>query len=235
MNPRREIIRLDQLEKTYYLETLAVPVLRGIDLSILEGEFIGIMGSSGSGKTTMLNILGLLDVPTSGKYYLDGKEVEHCSDNHLADLRNSKIGYIFQNFNLSPHLTVEQNIEVPMVYAETPRSVRRKRAIELAERVGLGHRLGHRPTELSGGECQRIAIARALANKPAYLLADEPTGNLDEKTGEEIMALFHELHQEQSTIVMVTHNPELEDVFDRVIRLRDGRVVSSEEGKDKRV
>jgi len=228
VSDRREIIRLEKLEKTYHLESLAVPVLRGIDLSILQSELVGIMGVSGSGKTTILNILGLLDVPTGGKYYLDGEEVEHHSDDYLAELRNQKIGYIFQSFNLSPHLTVEQNIEVPMVYAETPRKIRKQRAVELAERVRLGHRLRHRPTELSGGECQRIAIARALANRPAYLLADEPTGNLDEKTSAEIMELFHDLHCEHKvTIVMVTHNPELEHEFDRIIRLRDGRVVSS--------
>ena len=228
MGAQREIIRLDKLEKTYFKKTLAVPVLKGIDLSILEGEFVGIMGTSGSGKTTMLNILGLLDVPTGGVYYLDGEEVEHFSDDHLALLRNRKIGYIFQSFNLSPHLTVGQNIEVPMIYAEIPKSQRRHRAAELAERVGLGHRLNHRPGELSGGECQRTAIARALGNNPAYLLADEPTGNLDEKTGDEIMRLFHELHEEHNvTIVMVTHNPELEPQFDRVIHLRDGRVVAA--------
>jgi putative ABC transport system ATP-binding protein len=226
LNASKEIIRLEKLEKTYYLESIEVPVLKGIDLSILEGEFIGIMGVSGSGKSTMLNILGLLDVPTGGKYFLDGSEVKNFSDNHLAVLRNDKIGFIFQSFNLSPHLTVEQNIEMPMVYAEMPRRIRRKRARELAERVGLGHRLTHRPRELSGGECQRIAIARALGNSPAYLLADEPTGNLDEKTSDEIMALFRELHEEHNTtIVMVTHNPELEPIFDRVIHLRDGRVV----------
>ncbi len=226
MEDRREIIKLHGLEKTYRRGALAVPVLRSIDVSILQGEFVGIMGASGSGKTTMLNILGLLDVPTGGRYFLDGDEVKHFSDDHLANLRNEKIGYIFQSFNLSPHLSVEQNIEVPMVYAETPRRLRRKRAADLAGRVGLGHRLGHRPTELSGGECQRTAIARALANNPAYLLADEPTGNLDEKTSDEIMKLFHELHREQNaTIVMVTHNPKLEHHFDRVIHLRDGRVV----------
>jgi putative ABC transport system ATP-binding protein len=232
MGGRREIIKLQQLVKTYHRESLAVPVLRKIDVSILQGEFVGIMGASGSGKTTLLNILGLLDVPTEGSYFLDGEEVKHFSDNHLADLRNAKIGYIFQSFNLSPHLSVEQNIEVPMVYAEIPRRQRKKRAAELAERVGLGHRLGHRPTELSGGECQRTAIARALANNPAYLLADEPTGNLDEKTSTEIMALFHELHQEHAvTIVMVTHNPELERQFDRIIYLRDGQVAPRFGGK----
>ena len=229
MQNLEEIIRLEGLEKTYYLENnFPVPVLKGIDVSIYKGEFIGIMGTSGSGKSTMLNILGLLDVPTAGKYFLDGEEVEHFSDDHLAGLRNKKIGYIFQSFNLSPHLTVEQNIEVPMVYAEIPRKERRERAIHLAERVKLGHRLGHRPTELSGGECQRIAIARALGNNPSYLLADEPTGNLDEKTSDEIIELFHELHNDHdTTIVMVTHNPELEPIYDRVIRLRDGRIVNS--------
>ena len=226
MRTGNEIIRLEKLEKTYYLESLEVPVLKGVDLSIYDGEFIGIMGVSGSGKSTMLNILGLLDVPTGGKYFLDGSEVKNFKDDHLANLRNEKIGFIFQSFNLSAHLTVEQNIEMPMVYAETPKKVRRKKARDLAERVGLGHRLKHRPRELSGGECQRIAIARALGNSPAYLLADEPTGNLDEKTSDEIMKLFEELHQDHNTtIVMVTHNPELESVFDRVIHLRDGRVV----------
>lgn len=227
MSASREIIRLENLEKNYFKKSLAVPVLKGINLSIYEGEFNGIMGTSGSGKTTMLNILGLLDVPTGGKYFLDGEEVEHFSDDHLAQLRNRKIGYIFQSFNLSPHLTIGQNIEVPMIYREVPKRERVKRAKELAASVGLEHRMNHRPTELSGGECQRTAIARALANKPAYLLADEPTGNLDEKTGEEILRLFHDLHeQQQVTIVMVTHNPELESHFDRVIRLRDGQVVS---------
>ncbi len=224
-----EIIRLENLEKTYYLETLEVPVLKGIDISIRCGEFVGIMGVSGSGKSTMLNILGLLDVPTSGKYFLDGAEVKNFSDNHLAELRNAKIGFIFQSFNLSPHLTVEQNIEMPMVYAEIPRRIRRKRARDLAQSVGLGHRLGHRPRELSGGECQRIAIARALGNSPSYLLADEPTGNLDEKTSDEIIKLFQKLHREdKTTIVMVTHNPELSHIFDRVIHLRDGRVEGEE-------
>lgn len=229
MQSTREIIKLDKLEKTYYLGAIEVPVLKGIDMSIAQGEFVGIMGASGSGKSTMLNILGLLDVPTGGRYFLDGEEVKNFSDNSLANLRNQKIGFIFQSFNLSPHLTVAQNIEMPMVYAEIPRKIRRERAVELAQQVKLGHRLSHRPTELSGGECQRIAIARALSNKPAYLLADEPTGNLDEKTSDEIIGLFQELHRaQQTTIVMVTHNPELEEIFDRVIRLRDGRIVGED-------
>ena len=224
----KEIIRLVQIEKTYRLKTLEVPVLCGVNLSIQEGEFVGIMGTSGSGKSTLLNILGLLDNPTKGDYFLDGEKVVHLSDKHLAQLRNQKIGYIFQSFHLSPHLSVEKNIEVPMVYARTSPKIRKQKARELADRVKLSHRLGHRPTELSGGECQRIAIARALSNHPSYLLADEPTGNLDQKTGTAIIQLFRELHQEHRvTIVMVTHNPELESEFDRVIHLRDGQVVEN--------
>ena len=220
-----DIVRFEQVTKTYHLGSLAVPVLKGLDFTIAKGEFVGIMGVSGSGKSTLLNLLGLLDVPTSGKYFLSELEVEHFSDNHLAELRNRSIGFIFQSFNLFPHLTVSENIEVPMVYAGTPKHLRREVARELGERVGLGHRLTHRPTELSGGECQRIAIARALSNDPTFLLADEPTGNLDEKTSDEILALFHKLHEERGmTVVMVTHNPELRRIFDKVITLRDGLI-----------
>lgn len=222
---RKDVVRLENIKKTYHLGAVDVPVLKGLDALIKKGEFVGIMGASGSGKSTLLNILGLLDIPSSGKYFLDGAEVEHLSDDNLAELRNASIGFIFQSFNLFPHLTVEQNIEVPMVYGQVGRNERRERAKMLAERVGLGHRLGHRPTELSGGECQRIAIARSLGNNPAFLLADEPTGNLDEKTSDEIIKLFHELHNDQNvTIVMVTHSPALENDFDRVIFLRDGRI-----------
>ena len=228
----QEIVKLSELKKSYFMGALEVPVLRGIDLTIYKGEFIGIMGQSGSGKSTLLNILGLLDVPTSGSYYLDGEKVGNFSDNHLAALRNSKIGYVFQSFNLSPHLTVQQNIEVPMIYGRVPKRTRRERARSYAEKVGLRHRLKHRPTELSGGECQRIAIARALANQPSYLLADEPTGNLDEQTSREILSLFKELHADKNvTIVMVTHNPELGALFDRVIHMRDGLLVPESEKK----
>jgi putative ABC transport system ATP-binding protein len=223
----KDIVKFENVTKTYFLGKLEVPVLKGLDFRIKRGEFVGIMGASGSGKSTLLNVLGLLDVPTSGKYFLLNQEVEHFSDDHLAELRNSSIGFIFQSFNLFPHLTVEQNIEVPLVYGEIPKHVRRKTAKDLAEKVGLGHRLKHRPTELSGGECQRIAIARALSNKPSFLLADEPTGNLDEKTSAEIIELFHELHQDEDvTILMVTHDPELKSIFDRIIHLRDGRIDS---------
>lgn len=220
-----DVVRLDGVIKTYHTGVIDVPVLKGIDASIKQGEFVSIMGASGSGKSTLLNILGLLDVPSGGHYYLNGIAVESMTDNELARLRNRLIGFVFQSFNLFPHLTVQQNIEVPMVYASVPASERRMTAAELAKRVGLGHRLHHRPNQLSGGECQRIAIARSLCNAPSFLLADEPTGNLDEKTGADIMCLFHELNDSGMTIVMVTHNPALEAHFDRVIRLRDGRVV----------
>lgn len=220
-----EVVRLVDIKKTYYTGgNVAVPVLKGIDAVIRRGSFVGIMGVSGSGKSTLLNILGLLDVPSSGQYFLDGREVEFLTDDDMARIRNRSIGFIFQGFNLFPHLTVEQNIEVPMVYASVPRAERRERARALAARVGLGHRLDHRPNQLSGGECQRIAIARSLSNNPHFLLADEPTGNLDERTGNEIMKLFHELNANGMTIFMVTHNPELENEFHEVIRLRDGLI-----------
>jgi len=228
--PRRsavsdDIVRLIDIRKTYITGDLKVPVLKGIDATVRRGEFVGFIGTSGSGKSTLLNILGMLDVPTGGEYFLEEIEVGRFSDVEQATIRNRKIGFIFQSFNLFPHLSVEENIEVPMVYGRIPRKIRRKRALELAGRVGLGHRLGHRPTQLSGGECQRIAIARALSNNPAFILADEPTGNLDEKTSAEIMKLFHELNQQQGvTIVMVTHNPALGPHYDKIIRLRDGRI-----------
>ena len=216
------LVRLVNLKKTYFSGPLSVPVLKGINFEVKKGTFVGIIGTSGSGKSTLLNILGMLDIPTEGKYILEDMEVEKLSDSELANIRNRKIGFIFQSFNLFPHLTVEQNIEVPMLYARVPAKERRQRAIELAKEVKLGHRLGHKPTQLSGGECQRVAVARALSNRPAFLLADEPTGNLDEKTSIEIMKLFHALHESGSTIIMVTHNPALESHFDQVIRLRDG-------------
>ncbi len=221
------LVRLIDLYKTYYTGTLEVPVLKGLDIEFNRGEFVGIFGSSGSGKSTLLNILGMLDVPTSGKYYLEDLEVDQMGDHELATIRNKKIGFIFQSFNLFPHLTVEQNIEVPMVYGNVPKRERRARAKELGEQVKLGHRLKHRPTQLSGGECQRIAIARALSNRPSFLLADEPTGNLDEKTSGEIIKLFHDLNDQGATIVIVTHDPALEAHFDRVIHLRDGRISHS--------
>lgn len=224
----RNIVDLRNITKTYVNGELKVPVLKGIDAVVERGKFVGFIGTSGSGKSTLLNILGLLDNPTSGQYMLEGIPVESLTDYELAEIRNKKIGFIFQSFNLFPYLTVEQNIEVPMLYARVPRKIRQTRALELAKRVKLGHRLGHKPTQLSGGECQRIAIARALSNNPAFILADEPTGNLDEKTSDEIMELFHELHRSGVTIVMVTHNPALAPHYDKIIRLRDGRIESVE-------
>jgi putative ABC transport system ATP-binding protein len=222
------VLRLDDVTKTYNTGALAVPVLKGVSFEIRRGQFVGIVGTSGSGKSTMLNVLGMLDVPTGGSYALESVNVETLSDQQQATIRNRKIGFIFQSFNLFPYLTVEQNIEVPMIYNRIPRKVRRERALELTEIVGLSHRLGHRPNQLSGGECQRVAIARSLSNRPAFLLADEPTGNLDERTGHEIMNLFHRLNEEQEmTIIMVTHNPLFEPHFDLVIRLRDGRLADT--------
>ncbi len=228
MKQGETVLQLKDIYKTYNTGELAVPVLKGVSFDVHRGQFVGIVGTSGSGKSTMLNILGMLDVPTSGSYLLEDINVATLSDSEQATIRNRKIGFIFQSFNLFPYLTIEQNIEVPMIYNRVPRRIRRARALELAKKVGLGHRLGHRPTQLSGGECQRVAVARSLTNEPAFLLADEPTGNLDEKTGNEIMALFHRLNEEQNvTIVMVTHNPMFEPHYDLVIRLRDGRITNS--------
>ncbi|HPN84925.1 MAG TPA: ABC transporter ATP-binding protein, partial [Victivallales bacterium] len=208
--PMESVVEMNGLVKSYKVGGSYLPILKGIDISIKEGEFVGIMGPSGSGKSTLLNILGLLDVPSSGSYKLKEREVSGLSDDELAEFRNSYIGFIFQSFNLFPHLTVRQNIEVPLVYAGIPRSDRLRICAEKAAEVRLEHRLEHRPTQLSGGECQRVAIARALSNSPSFLLADEPTGNLDEKTGKEIMDLFRNLHKNRkTTIIMVTHNPEL--------------------------
>ncbi|OQA81884.1 MAG: Macrolide export ATP-binding/permease protein MacB [Lentisphaerae bacterium ADurb.Bin242] len=218
-----EALYLEDLHKTYRTGTLQVPVLKGVNFDVKRGEFIGIMGSSGSGKSTLLNILGMLDKPTSGTYRIDGIAVETLSDRDLTTIRNIKIGFVFQAFNLFAHLTVQENIEVPMIYAGVSKHIRRETACRTAEKVRLAHRLDHRPTQLSGGECQRVAIARALVNNPTFILADEPTGNLDEKTGSEIMALFHELHRNGTTIVMVTHNPQYEKEYDRIIYLRNGR------------
>ena len=220
---KKEALFLGDIRKTYHTGTFDVPVLKGVNFEVYRGEFIGIMGSSGSGKSTLLNILGLLDQPSSGTYRLDGISVETLSDRELTTIRNIKIGFVFQAFNLFPHLTVQENIEVPMMYAGVTPSKRHKVAAEMAEKVKLAHRLDHRPTQLSGGECQRVAVARSLVNNPTFILADEPTGNLDEKTGNEIMALFHELHRNGTTIVMVTHNPQYEGEYDRVIYLRNGK------------
>ena len=220
---KKEALHLADIRKTYHTGSFDVPVQKGVNFDVMRGEFIGIMGSSGSGKSTLLNILGLLDKPSSGEYRLDGINVETLSDRELTTIRNIKIGFVFQAFNLFPHLTVQENIEVPMLYAGVAKHIRHKVAAEMAEKVKLAHRLDHRPNQLSGGECQRVAVARSLVNNPTFILADEPTGNLDEKTGVEIMKLFHDLHAAGTTLVMVTHNPQYEPEYDRVIYLRNGK------------
>jgi len=220
------IIQIENLTKIYDTGAVKVEALKSVNLNVDENEYVAIMGPSGSGKSTLMNIIGCLDRMTSGKYYLEGKDISTLSDNELADIRNKKIGFVFQAFNLLPRLTALGNVELPMIYAGIPASVRRKKAIEALEKVGLGDRLHHRPNELSGGQKQRVAIARALVNNPAILLADEPTGNLDSKSSHEIMDIFESLNDEGVTIVMVTHEPEIAAHTKRNVIFRDGEIIS---------
>ncbi|MCR9243789.1 MAG: ABC transporter ATP-binding protein [bacterium] len=214
------------MTKDYGTADNPVPVLRGVDLCVLEGDYVAIVGASGSGKSTMLNILGCLDRPTAGSYRLVGEDVATLDDEALSRLRKTKIGFVFQSFQLVSHLTVQENVELPLLYARVPRKTRRQRSRALIEKVGLGHRFDHLPTMLSGGECQRAAIARALVNEPALVLADEPTGNLDSRTSKEIMKLFVELHEQGRTIVMITHDLGVAAIAKRRITLRDGQVAN---------
>jgi putative ABC transport system ATP-binding protein len=200
-------------------------VLRSVDLSICAGEFVGIVGASGSGKTTLMNIAGCLDRPSEGRYVLDGQDVSQLDDDRLSRVRNRSIGFVFQSFQLIPQLSVLENVEVPLYYGRTSRARRHARAVELLASVGLSHRLRHQPAQLSGGECQRVAVARALANDPALILADEPTGNLDSQSGEEVLQLLLALHRSGRTIVMVTHNPDIAARLPRVVEMRDGAIV----------
>ena len=220
------IVRFSNVCKSYQMGDKKLDVLKDIDLCVGAGEYVAVMGPSGSGKSTLLNIAGLLDVSDSGEYVLNGQSVCELKDHELARYRNAQIGFIFQSFNLFPQLDIAGNIEVPMMYAGVRRRVRRHRAAELAERVGLSDRITHRPSELSGGQMQRTAIARALANRPPLILADEPTGNLDETTGDEILKLFDELVADGQTVVLVTHNPEYRSRVKRVLEMRDGRFVT---------
>lgn len=222
---KKAVITLEGITKTYVNGKLMVPVLHGIDLSIYEGEFTSIMGPSGSGKSTFMNILGCLDRPTSGSYRLDGEEVAHLGDDELAYVRNKRIGFVFQSFNLLPKLTALDNVALPMVYAGVSKAERKARASQLLTELGLGTRLDHMPAELSGGQRQRVAIARALANDPAIIMADEPTGNLDSKASSDVMHIFTELYQEGRTIILVTHEPDIAEYAGRNVVLKDGLIV----------
>lgn len=220
------LLEVREVSKTYGEEGLAVPALRGVSLTVDEGELLSIMGPSGSGKSTLMNILGCLDRPTSGTYLIEGRDVSALTDNELAGIRNRKIGFVFQTFNLLTRATALDNVELPLIYRGLPPSRRRAMARDVLSLVGMGHRLTHRPAQLSGGEQQRVAIARALAGNPRLLLADEPTGNLDTRTGEEIMSIFQRINSDLGvTIVQVTHDPHRGRQTRRVVRVRDGRIV----------
>jgi putative ABC transport system ATP-binding protein len=220
------VIDAQELTKIYQMGDVQVHALRGASLQVRRGELVAIMGPSGSGKSTMMNILGCLDQPTSGEYYLEGVEVDQLDDNQLAQIRGKKIGFVFQTFNLLPRTTALSNVELPLVYSGVGGHERRERVLAALEAVGLGDRLHHRPNELSGGQQQRVAIARALVNDPSIILADEPTGNLDSKSGAEIMAIFQQLNEEQGiTIIFVTHEPEIAQHTRRIVRIADGRIV----------
>lgn len=219
-----DILTIEGVEKTYLLGKLTVPVLRDINISIRRGEFVAIMGPSGSGKTTLMNLIGCLDRPTGGRILIDSLDTSKLSDLELARIRGKKIGFVFQTFNLIPRFDALRNVELPMIYQDIPKMKRRARAVELLEKLGLKDRMRHRPPELSGGQRQRVAIARALVNDPDLLLADEPTGNLDTKTGEEIMEIFRSLNKDGMTIAMVTHEPDIAKMCNRIIRIRDGMI-----------
>lgn len=227
-NVEEDLIRLENLVKIYDTGAIKVLGLKKINLTIKRGEFVAIMGQSGSGKSTLMNILGCLDRPTLGHYYLDGVDTAALTPNELSDIRNRKIGFVFQSFNLISRTSAVKNVEIPMIYAHRSKKARRERALLLLEKVGLGQRFEHMPNELSGGQRQRVAIARALANEPPLILADEPTGNLDTASSVEIMEIFSELHREGATVVVVTHEENIAAFTHRIIRFQDGKVVSDE-------
>ena len=230
---RKPIIRLTDIRKNFFIGTPnELKVLKGIDLTVYEGEFLAVVGASGSGKSTLMNIIGALDRPTSGGYILDDVDVISAKDSELSGIRNRKIGFVFQTYNLIAKTNALRNVEMPMLYAGVSRKERTQRAEALMELVGMGDRMKHLPEELSGGQKQRVAIARAMANDPAIILADEPTGALDSETGRMVMDIFHKLHKEQGkTIVLITHSPELADETERLITLKDGEIVGEREGR----
>lgn len=220
------VIEIRNIIRDFKLGQEIVHVLKGIDLDIKRGEYVAIMGPSGSGKSTLMNLLGCLDTPTAGSYNLNGKDVSQMSDDELANIRNTEIGFVFQTFNLLPRTTALDNVALPMIYAGASKKLRAERATEVLSDVGLADRMDHKPNQLSGGQRQRVAVGRALVNKPSIILADEPTGNLDSKTGTEIMALFDEIHKKGNTVIMVTHEEDIAAHAKRVIRLRDGIIES---------
>lgn len=221
-----ELIRTENISKEYQIGNQFVYALRDVSISIGRGDYLALVGPSGSGKSTLMNLLGALDSPSSGKYYLRNQDVSGLIDNELAEIRNKEIGFVFQTFNLIPRMTAIENVALPLVYSGVGKKERNERAKEKLREVGLGDRMDHKPNELSGGQRQRVAVARALINNPAIILADEPTGNLDSKTTEEIMDLFENLHQNGNTIVIVTHEPEIAQRTKRIVKLRDGAVES---------
>lgn len=224
------MLKLEHIEKAYQQGKNTIPVLYDITFHVAHGEFVAIMGPSGSGKSTLMNLIGLLDTPTSGSYFFDGTEVSRCSENMLSQIRNEKIGFVFQNFNLLPRQSALENAALPLLYAGVKPKVRRERAREALEKVGLSDRVSFLPTQLSGGQKQRVAIARAMINHPKLLLADEPTGALDTASGEQVMELFHELHKTGVTIVMITHELEIAQHAERILTIRDGRLGEEQVG-----
>ncbi|WP_109606293.1 MULTISPECIES: ABC transporter ATP-binding protein [Oceanotoga] len=226
------VMKLEDVKKIYKMGEIEVHALRDISFEIEDGDYIVIVGPSGSGKSTLLQILGCLDRPTLGNVYIENSEVSSMPDKKLAEVRNKKIGFIFQKFNLLSHLSALENVELPMIYGNVPTKERKKRAKEYLELVGLGDRMDHKPTELSGGQQQRVAIARGLANEPAFLLADEPTGNLDSKSGKEILQIFQKLNDMGKTLVVVTHDPTMESIGNKVVRILDGAIESIEVKKN---